>query len=293
MRSGISRPAPATNHTGTPSARATAANTRARISWSQSSVTGCSASYPSFLSFMPAVDDRANFAQQFGCVARVGTGGCGFEQQLEAMLKAITPSTSTAIAPFVSGTGHADGRNAGFLRPDSILALILVSDEEDCSAQNPEIFNTMSSIFPGEALNLRCFMYGAESYQAVQPISRYVDGFRALRPGRPDLVLFAAIVGVPPDSVPDPTNLDYDAILAHPDMQEMIDPMDPNRLRTSCNVPGLGIAFPSRRIVGVARQMAPHSIVQSICQADLRPIVTAIAREAGRRACLERADPAP
>ncbi|MCC7535171.1 MAG: hypothetical protein IT379_03110 [Deltaproteobacteria bacterium] len=264
-------------------------------------VAGCSASYPSFLSFMPAVDNADNFIQQFGCVARIGTGGCGFEQQLESILKAITPAASPAVAPFVSGTGHADGRNAGFLRPDSILALILVSDEEDCSAQNAEIFNTMSGIFPGEALNLRCFMYGAESYQAVHPVTRYVNGYLAAVGGDTSRLIFAAIVGVPPDSVPNPDAVDYDAILAHPNMQEAIDPMDPNRLRTSCNVPGLGIAFPPRRIVEVARQIdqatagptgVGNATVQSICQADLRPALRVITNKIGsllRGACLPRA----
>ncbi|MCC7539377.1 MAG: hypothetical protein IT379_24345, partial [Deltaproteobacteria bacterium] len=234
---------------------------------------GCSASYPSFLTFGPG-GDPDGLAQQFGCVARVGTGGCGFEQQLEATLKAITPSTSTAVAPFISGTGHADGRNVGFRRADALLAIVMLTDEEDCSAQNPEIFNARSGIFPGEALNLRCFMYGAESYGAVHPVARYVNGFLAAVDGDPRGLLFAAIVGVPPDSVPNPDAIDYTAILSHPSMQEMIDPMDPNRLRTSCNVPGLGIAFPPRRIVQVAQQLSSvglgdAAMVSSICTADL------------------------
>ncbi|HEV3485648.1 MAG TPA: hypothetical protein VG106_09590, partial [Vicinamibacterales bacterium] len=54
-----------------------------------------------------------------------GTGGCGFEQQLEAVLKALSPASPTAwtaagyVAPtfFAGSTGHALGANAGFVRP--------------------------------------------------------------------------------------------------------------------------------------------------------------------------------
>ncbi|MCC7535170.1 MAG: hypothetical protein IT379_03105 [Deltaproteobacteria bacterium] len=269
------------------------------VSRGNTSLAGCAATYPTFLSFRRG-DDVDSFVQQFGCVARLGTGGCGFEQQLEATLKAITPSTSTAVAPFLSGAGHADGRNAGFLRPGSILAVVLVTDEEDCSAADPAIFDTTSSTFPGEQLNLRCFQYGAESFGAVQPIERYVDGFLAAVGGDPSRLVFAAIAGVPPDAVSNPDAVDYDAVLAHPLMQEAIDPAEPTRLRTSCNVPGLGIAFPPRRIVRVAQELERrtagpdgrgNTTVQSICQADLRPALRVIARKIGEQlggACLPR-----
>ncbi len=245
---------------------------------------GCAASYPPFQTYDasdPSADSDA-LAHDLSCVAALGTEGCGFEQQLESPLKALTPSTSTVT--FSMGTvGLGDGPNAGFLRNDSTLAVLLLTDEDACTPSNPELFdpNTSNASFPGD-LSLRCFMYPG----AVQPASRYVDGLLALR-GSPDHVIFAAIVGVPADLVADPTNIDYDAILADPRMHELPDPMQPSRLAPSCSMPGLGLAFPPRRIVQVARginQAGATSIVQSICHnGGFAPAVDAITRVIAHR----------
>ena len=56
---------------------------------------GCQASYPKFLSFEQDHSDPNQVARDFACVATLGTGGCGFEQQLEAGLKALWPKTFT------------------------------------------------------------------------------------------------------------------------------------------------------------------------------------------------------
>ena len=235
------------------------------------SVPGCMAAYPRFLEFSPP-GDAAAFAAEFTCVARMGTGGCGFEQQLEAVLKALTPSTAP-IAFNMGTSGHGDGANINFARPDSLLTIIMVTDEEDCSAADPELFNPATSVYSGD-LNLRCFQYP----EAVHPVERYVDGLLALRTD-PDLLIFAAITGVPPDLVADPSRIDYDAILNDDRMREMVDPTEPTRLNPSCNVPGRGLAFPPRRIVRVAQmieQRASNGLVQSICQSDFTPALNAI-----------------
>lgn len=243
------------------------------------SIGGCMATYPHYLAFEAGGDVMA-LASDFGCVARVGTGGCGFEQQLEATLKALSPSTFP-IAFSMGTTGHADRENAGFLRPDSLLAVTLVTDEDDCSAQDPELFNPSSSVYTGD-LNLRCFMYPS----AVHPTGRFIDGFRALRSARPDLFVLGVIAGIPTDLVADPAHIDYDAILADDRMQETVDTtVMMTRLRPACNVPGRGIAFPARRLVSVARAFGSQATVQSICQDDFGPAIDAIATRIGDHAC--------
>ena len=154
-------------------------------------LAGCLATYPPFLEYVPGVS--VGTPEEFGagvrCVTSTGTRGCGFEQPLEAALKAITPSTSTLT--FVGGTpGHGDVENAGFLRPDSVLAVVLLTDEEDCSIRSgsEDIFNPESAVYLGD-INLRCYAYK----DAQWPVQRYIDGFKALRPGRENLVVFAAI----------------------------------------------------------------------------------------------------
>jgi len=234
-------------------------------------IAGCAATHPAFLAF-GAGDDTDALAGDFTCVAQMGTGGCGFEQQLEATLKALTPSSSS-LRFHAATRGHADGANAGFLRGDSLVGVVMLTDENDCSASDGEIFNPSSATYSGN-LNLRCFSYPS----ALHPVTRYVAGLQAAV-GDPARLVFAAITGVPVDLVSDPSAIDYDAILAEARMRETVDVSDPNRLTPSCNVPGRGLAFPPRRIVQTARDLelaGSGTIVQSICQADFTPALDAI-----------------
>jgi hypothetical protein len=64
--------------------------------------------------------DTDKLARDFGCSATVGTSGSGFEMGLEAMRAALDVSLRTTD-------------NAGFLRDDAALAVIFVTDENDCS----------------------------------------------------------------------------------------------------------------------------------------------------------------
>mgnify|MGYP001302839282 CR=1 FL=1 len=255
-------------------------------------VAGCMATYPSFLTFEPATGSPDAFAFDVSCVARTGTGGCGFEQPLEAVLKALSPSAPTpwtgpgyAAPTFFRNTfGHADTVNEGFVRTDTLLAVVVVTDEEDCSASDPALFDPTSPIYGATDLNLRCFAF-ADS--ALHPVERYVRGLAALRANRPDLLAFGLIAGVPGElAVSQPSDADFARILADARMQEVVDPAMPSRLTPSCNTPGRRLAFPPRRLVEVARRLTGHrSTVQSICQDDFSPAAAAIARLLGTRAC--------
>ena len=226
--------------------------------------TGCEATYPSYAELSaddPSADVDA-FVQQVSCVAVLGTGGCGFEQPLEAALKALTPSTSSLR--FANGTtGHGNAENAGFLRDGSVLATLVVSDENDCSASDRTITDPTSTTFTGP-LNLRCMQYP----DALYPPSRYIDGLQALR-ANPDDVIFASISGVPVDLVSEPT--DYSAVLSDPRMTETIDPTRPETLEPSCNEPNGGIATPPTRTVQVAQGFGGNGVVQSILPVGLHP----------------------
>jgi hypothetical protein len=242
-------------------------------------MAGCDATYPSFLTFdAGAGDDPMDFAGDFACIATLGTGGCGFEQQLAAVEKATTVHAA-AGAP-----------NQGFLRPDALLAILILTDEEDCSIADPTIFSDDDSLGP---LNLRCF----QNPEMVRPAAEFVDSYLGLKPGAPGRLVVAAIVGVPPDLVAlddvdlasgDPqSRADFDAILADPRMRETVD-FSPegggSRLVPSCDVPGLGVAFPPRRIVEVIRDVhesGAGGVVQSICQADWSGVTRAIGRVIG------------
>jgi hypothetical protein len=280
----------------------------------------CADSYPLFLTYQAGQSDPRQLAQDFACVATLGTGGCGFEQQLEAPLKALTPRVlldeqgqPSDVEPvrFLAteqartwGRGDLDpqrGGNFGFLRNDpndpSLLVVVLMTDEEDCSVASTEHLKPNNQLpedspFRMEDINLRCFYHPELNHS----IERYVDGFRALRPGREDLVVFSAIAGVPADLVSSEviasTDFEdenarssfYDNILDDPRMTLAVDPSTElgtgkGNLLPSCvraPLPGEVVpstAYPPRRIVELARAFGPNGMVQSICQDDFGPAI--------------------
>lgn len=62
----------------------------------------------------------ADVAGTFSCVAQVGVEGSAKEMPLEALRMAFDER-------------QADGTNAGFLRDDALLAVVILTDEDDCS----------------------------------------------------------------------------------------------------------------------------------------------------------------
>jgi len=155
-----------------------------------------------------------------------------------------------------------------------------VTDENDCSIRDPELLNPDSEVYtdPDPMNPNRCFHHQEE---ALHPVERYVDAFRALRED-PDGLVFAAIAGIPRDVATDPDEIDYDALLADPRMVEEIDPAMPRRLKPACDVVGTGFATPSRRIVEVARELRRVSVVQSVCQDDLSGALSGLTRRLAR-----------
>jgi MYXO-CTERM domain-containing protein len=67
--------------------------------------------------------DPTALSNVFQCIALLGANGCGFEHQLASVARALGADGSPAP------TG-----NAGFLRPDAELAIVMLTNEDDCSA---------------------------------------------------------------------------------------------------------------------------------------------------------------
>jgi hypothetical protein len=194
----------------------------------------------------------------------------------ERLARRLSPAAPTAwTAPgyeaptfFRGTTGH--GGSAGFIRADSVLAIVLLSDEDDCSARDPEIFNPSSPTYGSTDLNLRCF---AHADTALHPVSRYVEGLLQLRrsPGR---LVFAPIVGLPQELEPGLGEAPDWEVLTSPDpsvrdlrLQERVDPSMPTRLLSSCTGVG-GSAFPPSRILQTARQLDERGarvVLGSVC----------------------------
>ena len=243
----------------------------------------------------PGFDENA-FIGDVECVTGQDNG-CGFEQQLEAILAS---DRNTA--------------NEGFNRTDALLAVILITDEDDCSTTDPRVFdveehpaNPYQGPFadpPTNSIvqfNLRC---GAHK-EALQKIQRYVDGIAALKTD-PGQVVFAAITGIPEDPALNRENFNsdeerYNAILASSDMTEIPDPAfdgtQSQQLKPACTATdGSGSAAPATRIVQTAlglntENTGVSTVVESICAADYAPALNAIVDRiaaALRQLCLPR-----
>ncbi len=248
----------------------------------------CMREYPSgVFDFAGAADETDAFASTLQCVARLSTGGCSFEQQLEAALKAVSPVRASAwtaadyVPPrFVSAdgeaeamAGQADGPNAGFVRPESALAILLLTDEEDCSVRDYGLFVTADPRFMSVPLNLRCDTFGEPQQGVVHPVVRYVDGFIGLRRD-PRLVVFSAIAGIPPNTETNADLGDFDAILEDPMMAARHNAMGTN-LEPSCSTEN-GVAYPPIRMVSTARGLAARGArvsLSSICEISFEPAI--------------------
>jgi hypothetical protein len=131
----------------------------------------------------------------FSCIATLGTHGCGYEQPLEAIQRALDPSNAA---------------NADFLRDDSLLAVVILSDEDDCSAFDPSLFDQATP--DGVDADFRCFEQGVscdgppdqtgvrencvpnDDSPYITPISEYVQMLKQVRPFQHRL-LVAGILG--------------------------------------------------------------------------------------------------
>jgi hypothetical protein len=72
-------------------------------------------------------DQQENLDSVFSCLGRQGTKGSGAEKPIQAMANALSPAL---LAP--------EGCNAGFLRRDAMLVMMVISDEDDDRVQASE-----------------------------------------------------------------------------------------------------------------------------------------------------------
>ncbi len=156
--------------------------------------------------------DQPTLADVFSCIAPLGKCGCRFEQPLEAIKRALDPTV-----------------NPGFLRENAYLAVIIITDEDDCSLAEPmpEPSMFLSEPFEQETGqptgSFLCFKHGvvcdshedpmvtgtredcrprpgttsdAENRsQFMTDVDEYAEFLKGLKPQDPGLVIVAQIVG--------------------------------------------------------------------------------------------------
>jgi hypothetical protein len=197
------------------------------------------------------------FGEVFSCIARLGSEGCGFEQPLESMRRALDGSNP---------------QNQGFLRPDALLHVIVIADEDDCSAHDPTIFDLaddMETVLGPSGF--RCFEFGAdcdgdlsrdvmgprtgcvarEDSPYLRAVSEYVTFLRGLKP--PGWPILVSVIAAPSTPVVVGSNMDGPAI------------------RSSCPPPALyqfeyNERTPGIRLGAFVDAFAPHSTFSTICR---------------------------
>ena len=143
--------------------------------------------------------------EAFACASALGITGCAIEQPLESMRRAL------------DGTRP---EQASFLREDAALAVVIVTTEDDCSTEDPALFDTSQDTIDsplGPRTSFRCFEFGVscaeDDPRALGPrtdcvpapdspylyeLDEYVDFLTSLKPREH---LAVSLVGGPPTPV--------------------------------------------------------------------------------------------
>jgi hypothetical protein len=211
----------------------------------------------------------------------VGGAGCGYEHQLAA----VTTALDAVATP----------ENAGFLRPDAHLAVVIVTDEDDCSA--PPDTGFFVEEMPGQTSSARCALAGhlcggahppaavfsapLSSCQAAEdgpliPVRTLVDRLRASKRDPDRQLTVAAVFGVP---------------AAHPELEyRLISTMQGVDYYTNCDT-ALGTSVMGLRLAKFVESFGAAGSSFDICHDDIAPTVAGVGRAIARRltsACLPR-----
>ena len=224
----------------------------------------------------------------FGRLIRAGAGGCGFEQPLAALRAALGGNPA----------------NAGFLREGAMLGVVLLTDEDDCSAASTRLFNPNDAAL-GPLGSFRCTQHGvtcetggrtvdemgqvgakggcgaSERGEIIDGVAPYRDFLFGLKRD-PRRVIVGGIVGPA-----EPFAVELRALgpaLAH-----------------VCSVTGptgTAVADPGPRLEAFRAGFGDRGVLTTICRADFTESVTPIAellRRSMGSACVEAAlaDAAP
>jgi len=227
-------------------------------------------------------------ADVFSAMTQLGSNGCGFEQTLEAAEIALSTSTTA---------------NAGFLRQNALLGIVVVTDEDDCSMSHNALLGNDNATL-GALQSFRCTRFGVTcdtggtttdemntvgakdqchsdtTGQFLVPSHVYGDFFAGLKANPQDVMI--GVIAAPP--TPFAVELRAPAGGGTP----------VPALAHSCNFVDAGgqeVGDPAVRIFDMLQSFTGRSFFTTVCQQDLSAPLLQIGQQlrqaAGGVACFQ------
>jgi hypothetical protein len=224
-----------------------------------------------------------DLSDMFGCIAAIGDGGCGFEHQLASVLRSLGADGAPAPAA-----------NAGFLRPGAFLHVVMLTNEDDCSAPfDSDLFDDSSTKLSdplGPLQSYRCNEFGhlcggqppprrpngptdltgmcvsAEDGR-LRKVADLVAGLRSVK-ADPSTIVVSAIAGPPAPYI---VNAGPSPITGDPEMWPFVE--------HSCTGASGIYGDPSIRLKQFVDAFGPTGFFQTICDADLSQTMRLAAAE--------------
>ncbi|MEO7095793.1 MAG: hypothetical protein ABI175_21215 [Polyangiales bacterium] len=220
----------------------------------------------------------------FSAMASLGAGGCGFEQDLHAMRRSLEA-----------------GVNPTFLRDSANLAVVVLTDEDDCSLLDPAVLGNDQVTF-GPLQSFRCFRFGVEcSPDTVNDVGVKTGCKpRATSTFIEDTAPFKTALLAAKGN--DPRKVSFGVFAGTSALPIEVELRDPpgggtpmTALKHSCEYPvnaGNAVADPPIRLQALAAAIGANGTVTSVCSNDLTPAAIEIGQGIKRLigdACLTRA----
>jgi hypothetical protein len=238
--------------------------------------------------FISNVAGVANYtgslADVFTCVAALGEAGCGYEQQFTAITRALGADGQAAPA-----------ENHGFLRDGAYLAIVMITNEDDCSSAVGGGFYGPQSLPSQLGTAFRCNEFGhvcdgaapsryapnnavtdMVSYQsctsaeggALKTVAETAAQIKALKPDPANQILMAAITG--PKG---PYRVHWKASEGNPAEGPWPE------ISHSCTAADGSYADPSVRVTELVEQFSGNGLMLSICDDEFAPALEVIAQK--------------
>jgi hypothetical protein len=227
----------------------------------------------------PSTDPSKSLGDVLACLLPLGDSGCAFPHPLAAVLRAL----------------GADGmpppeENAGFLRPGAFLSIVLLTNQDDCSAPADSTLFDPTSKYVSDALgpltSFRCAEYGLSCGGVAPPRTKATEltGCQSAEDGR--LLRVADVVARLKLLKADPNRILVAALsgpaapvtvqLGAPGLAE--DPSPWPSLAPAC-AGGDGVAArPAVRVEQWVYAFGHNGVLESVCGDDLGPALTHVAQ---------------